>query len=103
MIYLFPILVRSVIVPIDIEKYNSDFDGSPRVDDYIVAINYLSSPPRSFVGLLSSVTWEFERRPCMYAGNSQAGPIGNVDTPNDSVIEGDYTQYDVDSMLPLNV
>jgi len=45
------------------------------------------------------VTWEFEKHPCIYVGNSQAGPIQEVDAPNDSVIEGEYTDYEVDSMF----
>ena len=81
------------------EEYDGVFDGSGRGNDYVVTVNYPGSPPRSFVGLLSSVTWEFERRPCIYVGNSQAGPIQEVDAPNDSVIEGEYTDYEVDSMF----
>ena len=65
----------------------------------MVTVNYPNSEPRSFVGLLSNVTWEFEKRPCIYAGNSQAGPISEVDSPNDSVIEGEYTDYEVASMF----
>ena len=45
------------------------------------------------------MTWEFEKRPCIYVGNSQAGPIVEVDDPNDSVIEGEYTEYEVESMF----
>ena len=46
------------------------------------------------------MTWEFEERPCLYVGNSQAGPLGERDVdPNDSVIEGSYMDYRVDSMF----
>ena len=65
-------------VPIDVEEYDGDFEGSARSNDYVVTVNYPGSPPRSFVGVLSSVTWEFEKRPCIYVGNSQAGPISEV-------------------------
>ena len=86
-------------VPIDVVEYDGEFGGSTRANDYVVTVNYPNSPPRSFVGILSSVTWEFEKRPCIYVGNSQAGPIVEVDSPNDSVIEGEYTDYEVASMF----
>ena len=70
-----------------------------RDDDYIITVNYPESPPRQFIGLGASVTWEFERRPCLYVGNSQAGPLGETVDPNDSVIEGTYKYYEVDSMF----
>ena len=80
-------------------EYDGDFGNSSRGDDYTVTVNHPGSPPRSFVGIRYSVTWEFEKRPCIYVGNSQAGPIDEVDTPNDSVIEGEYTEYEVASMF----
>ena len=80
-------------------EYDGEFDGSTRANDYVVTVNYPNSPPRSFVGILSTVTWEFEKRPCIYVGNSQAGPISEVDSPNGSVIEGEYTDYEVASMF----
>ena len=45
------------------------------------------------------MTWEFEKRPCLYVGNSQAGPLGEDVVPNDSVIEGVYSDYEVESMF----
>ena len=46
------------------------------------------------------MTWEFERRPCLYVGRSQAGPLAEEDVdPNDSVIQGTYRDYRVDSMF----
>ena len=45
------------------------------------------------------MTWEFEKRPCLYVGNSQAGPLGEAVDPNDSVIEGTYRDYEVDSLF----
>ena len=49
------------------------------------------------------MTWEFEHKPCLYVGNSQAGPLGEEDVdPNDSVIEGSYVDYRVDSMFSSN-
>ena len=60
---------------------------------------YPGKPERQFVGIKSSVTWEFEERDCLYVGNSQAGPLGEIVDPNDSVIEGTYDSYEVDSLF----
>ena len=47
-------------------------------------------PPRQFIGLGASMTWEFEKRLCLYVGNSQAVSLGETVDPNDSVIEEAY-------------
>ena len=70
-----------------------------RNDDYIITVLHPNSPPRSFIGLRASVTWEFERRPCLYVGNPQAGPLEETVDPNDSVIEGTYRDYEVESLF----
>lgn len=75
------------------------YEGTRRSDLYNITIKYPGSEPRSFVGLLQSKTWELEKRPCLYVGDSQAGPIDEVESPNDSVIEGDYTEYKVESIF----
>ena len=72
-----------------------------RTDDYIITVthpDYLDEP-RSFVGLKSNVTWEFENRVCYYVGNTQAGKLAEVDDPNDSVIQGEYSEYKVESLF----
>ena len=52
------------------------------------------SQPRSFVAELFQRTWDRTLKPCLYAGNSQGGPISEV--ANDaSVIEGEYFEYKV--------
>ena len=48
------------------------------------------------------MTWEFEKRPCLYVGNSQASPLGKDVDPNDSAIEGTYGDYEVASMFASN-
>ena len=54
------------------------------------------------MALRSSVTWEFEKKPCLYVGNSQAGPLGEEVGSNDSVIEGTYKDYIVESIFSPN-
>ena len=86
-------------VPVNVTKNTGSFNGAFRDDDYIITVNYPNSPLRRFVGLHYSVTWEFEKRPCLYVGNSQAGPLGETVDPNDSVIEGTYKNYEVEGLF----
>ena len=53
-------------------------------------------PPGTLWG---SVTWELERRPCYFVGSGQAGPLAEVSEPNDSVIEGVYSDYIIESLF----
>ena len=69
------------------------FNGVQRNDTYNITVNYPGSIPRSFVGIFSTVTWELEKQPCFYVGNSQACPLGDDVVLNDSVIEGVYSDY----------
>ena len=48
------------------------------------------------------MTWKFEKRVCYYVGNTQAGQLAEVSDPNDSVIEGTYNDYKVDSLFATN-
>ena len=50
---------------------------------------------------MSDGTWGYEERPCLYVGNPQAWKLGEVE-PNDSVIEGNYRYYKVDSVFSLS-
>lgn len=56
--------------------------------------------PRSFLGDLFQRTWDNSREECLYIGNGQAGPSGELfDSFRDSVIEGRYTDYVVPSLF----
>ena len=68
----------------------ADADAGQR---YIIQVSHPSSTPRVFTGLLFPVTWEQQMSYCLYAGNRQGGTIQEVEDPNDSVIEGIYTDY----------
>ena len=54
---------------------------------------------KTFTGLHYDLTWEFDDAPCLYSGNRQGGPIGEVREPNDPVIEGIYTEYIVSGLF----
>ena len=86
-------------VPVDVQEDTSQFNGENREDDFEVTVRYPGKEARMFVGLRSSVTWSWERKPCLYVGNTQAGPLAEVVDPNDSVIEGTYNDYVVESIF----
>ena len=86
-------------VPVTVEEFTGEFGDEQRDDDYIITVRYPGAPPRSFVGIESSVTWELERRPCYFVGSVQAGPLAEVSEPNDSVIEGVYGDYIIESLF----
>ena len=60
---------------------------------YNVTVEYPGVPARRFVGDLYHRVWDRTLRPCLYVGNSQGGPISEIDS--DSVIEGEYFEYEV--------
>lgn len=66
---------------------------------YTVKVSPPGGSVREFVGHLYDVTWDFTPIPCVYAGNRNGGPVAEFDDPNDSVIEGNYIQYEVDSLF----
>ena len=51
------------------------------------------------MGCLSPRTWESKKRQCLYVGNRQGGSSDEVDSPNDPVIQGRYTDYVVNDTL----
>ena len=64
---------------------------------FVVTVVHPLGSHRSFVADLFPHTWDRAEKPCLYAGNSQGGPISMVSTflPNDPVIEGRYYEYEV--------
>ena len=83
-----------------VTQYNGTLrDGSTVDNSYRINIKPRNKPVRSFVGFLEPVTFDFTRQQCLYAGNSQGGPINEVieEGLNDSLLEGDYTEYQMDS------
>jgi hypothetical protein len=98
-------------VPIEISEFTGtlfrdeaypDEELDIRDDRFTVAVAHPSCPRRVFTAILQSTDWEFNRNPCFYAGNQQGGPIREVEEPNDSVIEGDFLDYRVESAFDTN-
>ena len=54
---------------------------------------------RTFTAILYDFNWEFAKQPCFYAGDQQGGPIAEVVEPNDSVIEGEYFDYQTNGIF----
>ena len=77
-----------------------DRDGNPVSQHYMINItSTFSNKMRSYIGRLYELTWSFKKSPCLYVGNSQGGPIYEVEDPNDPIIEGDYNKYIVDDLF----
>ena len=61
-----------------------------------MTVDHPQAPARSFITDLYRSTWDNTLKPCLYAGSSQGGPLFEVvDGPNDPVIEGEYSEYEV--------
>lgn len=66
------------------------------------------SPPlgaqRRFLARLHSATWDKRSLPCYYAGSSQGGHLGEMESPHlqDPVIEGRYTEYSMAGLFETN-
>ena len=77
-----------------VTEHSGLFRNENRSDDYDIFIN-----GRVLVALKMNVTWEFEQRVCYYVGNVQGGPLSIAEAISDSVIEGEYTDYRVNSLF----
>ena len=80
------------------EKYAGELsDGSTRDNTYIMTVHYPGQIPRRFLSTFDTPIWDAQSGGyCLYAGNSQGGIISELLIPNDSVIEGWYTDYIVE-------
>ena len=85
-------------VPIDLSPFNGTVrPGSSGENRYEIYFERDGSPRRVFTGYFYPLTWEQKEGPCLYAGNPQSGPIFEILSPNDPVIEGTSADYQVPS------
>ena len=86
-------------VPVTFTKYNgTDLPEGFNVNRYYtVTVEPEDSPARSFLGEFYHLKWDKSREDCLYVGNAQGGPTSEFDDPNDSVIEGHYRDYIIES------
>ena len=91
-------------VPVNVTVYTGVLrEGSVgNYTRYAISVAHPLSPKRTFTGILYAYTWEFDEGMCLYAGNRQAGPIYEVASPNDPVIEGTYVDYAMGSPFATN-
>lgn len=61
-----------------------------------------NSSSRSFSALRYGLTWDNTEEYCSYAGNSQGGASNQFIDPDDSVIEGPYTDYAMRDIFDTN-
>lgn len=80
-----------------VEEHKGEFDGVQRDDDYLITVG--AQTPRKFVGIKLEKTWRFSNGTCYYVGNTQGGRLSSEEAFGDSVIEGEYTDYIVDSLF----
>lgn len=84
-------------VPIQIAEFNGTVESTDILDlrnRYSITVMHPDAErERTFTAILYDFNWEFAKQPCFYAGNQQGGPIAEVMDPNDSVIEGEYFDY----------
>ena len=87
-------------VEANVTKYDTPLrDGTVSSNAYRVDLKPSNRPTQSFIGFLEQVTWDFADQQCIFAGNSQGGPIYEAadGEPNDSLLQGSYTDYKTDS------
>ena len=83
---------------IDVTAYSSTTSLGEGTVPYVVNVKHPQAQLRSFLADHYSHVWDGSPKPCLYAGGSQGGPISDVE-PNDSVIEGNYLEYEVSSLF----
>ena len=90
-------------VPIEVANFDGQVDSSDELDlenRYSITVRHPDAErERTFTAILYDFNWEFTRQPCFYAGNQQGGPIAEVLDPNDSVIEGEYFDYQINELF----
>ena len=86
-------------IPVSYTTFNGTLsDDYASADIRLVTVRPPNSPVRNFLAERFGRTWTNDPGPCFYAGNGQGGPYGGVG-PDDSVIQGRYTDYQVDGLF----
>ena len=57
---------------------------------------------RRFFAWKKDQTWEKKKMNCLYSGNGQGGPLKEVTSLPDSVIQGTYDEYEVSGLFDPN-
>lgn len=91
-----PFTDQTIISQLDSRYYNTD-------NLQVITVTPPSGVTRRFVAELYKRSWDNSRTQCLYAGTSQGGAAVEFNTLyKDSVIEGHYSHYKVNSRFETN-
>ena len=83
-----------------LQFYQQEFTGEFNIGGTREGAFNITTPlelgSRSFIGLQYSLTWDRREETCYYAGSKQAGATNYIPSPEETIIEGGYTDYMVD-------
>ena len=82
------------------EKYNVTAEDkiTSAPNHYAVTVN-APGEARKFFAWKYSRTWDIEGKTCLYSGNAQGGPLYEVTSLSDPVIQGTYKDYIVSGLF----
>ena len=84
-------------VPVSVVRFEGLVRGGfPAISRYTVSLT-TNNDSRTYTGRLRIHNWALENDPCLYVGGKQSDPAYEVlgGDPNDPVIQGKYTDYQV--------
>lgn len=87
-------------VKTEAERYNVTVEDSivPDTNHYAVTVS-TPGDTRRFFAWKAPRTWERKSMNCLYCGNVQGGPLKEVTSLSDSVIQGSYDEYEVSGLF----
>ena len=87
-------------IKVEAEKYNVTAEDkiAPGPDHYAVTVR-APSGTRRFLAQKAPLTWDQKSMSCLYCGHAQGGNLDEVASLSDSVIQGTYDEYKVNSLF----
>ena len=77
----------------------SGVTASSNDDMRVLEIHHPDSAPRRVPARLGPLWFGAGQAQCLYAGDTQGGLVYEVESPNDSLIEGSYKEYIISSIF----
>jgi len=84
-------------IPVSVERFEGQVRGGySAISRYTISLA-TNNDSRKYTGKLRIHNWLMKNEPCLYVGDKQSGPVYEVvgGDPNDPVIQGKYTDYQV--------
>ena len=85
-------------IPVELSSFTGPTPNN-ETGYYTVKVTPADGDVREFIGSLYPLTWDYTEAPCLYAGNQQGGNAIEFKDFSDSVIEGFYWHYTVNSLF----